>query len=223
MNPFFYRNHFRLITHRIVFKILHAGEDRIGWFRDSFNGRVVLLLRHPIPVTLSRKTLPRLEAFVETDYAQALSEDERRLARGIIGSGTEREKGVLDWCLQYVVPLRHATNDWAMVSYEQLVLEPQPVVALLAKRLELPRPEAMVRRLRVPSAAAHQSDQRSQQVLQAGEGVSRGRWLVEKWRSKVEESEEKRLMAIVARFGIDAYESGNPLPTARYWVPAGDA
>jgi LPS sulfotransferase NodH len=217
MNPFFYRNHFRLVTHRIVFKILHAGEDRINWFRDHFDGRVVLLLRHPIPVTLTRKSLPRLRAFIDTSYSQSLSEEQRRLARHLTETGSDREKGMLDWCLQHAIPLRDATDDWTIVTYEQLVLDPATVIAHLAERLELPRPEAMMRRLREPSSSTHQSDAMSQEVLR-GHQPDRGRWLVEKWRTKVSDSEEKQLMDILAAFGIDVYEAGRPLPTDRFWL-----
>jgi hypothetical protein len=50
-DPFFFRNHYRLVTRRIAFKVLHACEDRIAWFNETFNGRIVYLLRHPIPVS----------------------------------------------------------------------------------------------------------------------------------------------------------------------------
>jgi hypothetical protein len=62
------RRYYRPVTHRIVFKIIHGGEDRINWFRDTFDGRIVYLLRHPIAVSLSREVYPRLHAFLSSDY-----------------------------------------------------------------------------------------------------------------------------------------------------------
>ena len=109
--PFFYRNHFRVITRRMVFKILHAGEERINWFRDMFHGRIVFLIRHPIAVGISRVIYPKLEALLTGDYGQNLTAAQRKQARRIFDSGTKLEQSVLDWCLQNVVPLRQMTPD----------------------------------------------------------------------------------------------------------------
>ena len=59
-NPNPLRGHYRPITHRIVFKEIHGLADRINWFRDTFNARVVYLVRHPIAVTISSERFPLL-------------------------------------------------------------------------------------------------------------------------------------------------------------------
>ncbi|MBZ0168812.1 Sulfotransferase domain protein [Candidatus Methylomirabilis lanthanidiphila] len=207
-NPFFYRNYFRLMTHRIVFKILHAGEERINWFRDTFNGRIVFLLRHPIAVSVSRKFYPRLDAFLNTEYSEHFSERQLREARKIIDSGTRLEQGVLDWCLQNAVPLRDATPDWIIISYEQLIIDPRPVLKVLASRLELPIPERMVQRLTIPSASTHKCDEKTKQVLKNRK--ENNRWVLEKWREKVTEEEERRAMEILEQFNVDLYRFGDP-------------
>ena len=216
MNPNPLRRYYRPVTHRIVFKIIHGGEDRINWFRDMFNGRIVYLVRHPIAVSLSREVYPTLHAFLESDYRQHFSEEELEYARGILDTGTKLERGVLSWCLQTAVPLRDATADWATVSYEQLVLDPQPVIAYLADKLALPRPERMVRRLGVPSAVKSKSDDETRQVLERE--TSRRNWLVEKWRTQVGEEEEARLMKMLERFEIDVYKPGDVLPAEQLWI-----
>ena len=217
-NPFLHRNYFRLVTRRIVFKILHAGEERINWFRNTFHGRVVLLLRHPVPVSLSREVYPRLEARLESDYSRHFTDEQLREASKILASGTKLERGVLDWCLQNAVALQSAAPDWAIISYEQLVLDPHPVLDLLARRLELPEPERMARRLGVPSASTYKSDERTRTVL-AGRGQEeKSRWLVEKWRQRVTEEEERRAMDILEMFKVEAYRFGMSLPADWLWV-----
>ena len=67
-NPSPFRRRYRPLSRRIVFKILHGGEDRIQWFKDKFQANVVFLIRHPIPTSLSREELPRLKAYVNSDY-----------------------------------------------------------------------------------------------------------------------------------------------------------
>jgi len=221
--PFFYRNHFRLVTRRIVFKILHAGEDRINWFRDTFNGRILLLLRHPIPVSLSREVYPRLEARLTSDFARHFSDEQIREAGKILTAGTKLERGVLDWCLQNAVALRDATPDWTIISYEQLVLEPKPVMDRLAARLELPAPERMARRLRVPSASTYKSDERTRAALAGSATREDNRWLVEKWREKVTEEEARRAMEIVDLFNISVYKAGTTLPADSLWIRPHDS
>lgn len=221
-NPFFYRNHFRIVTSRICFKILHAGEDRIAWFRKRFSGDVVVLLRHPAPVATSRKVLPRLEAFLESDYRSQFPAETLAHAERIARSGTYLQKAVLDWCFQTAPALRSAEPEWTVLTYEQLVLEPDPLVDILAERLALEHPHALRSRLRVPSASTHQSDATTRSVL---EGDTRSdarsdsrRWLVEKWVSKVDAAELRRAMESLAVFGIDTYRPDDPLPTESYWL-----
>ena len=207
---------YRPITHRAVFKIIHGGEDRMHWFRDRFNGRIVYLIRHPIAVSLSREVYPRLHAFLSSDYRRHFTSDQLEYAHRILDTGSKLEQGVLSWCLQNAVSLRQATADWAIVSYEQMVLDPRPVVAYLADRLELPKPERMMDRLAVPSAVKAKSDKETQSVLESGTGTRS--WLVEKWRKQVDESQERRAMEILERFQLDVYRCGDLLPADRVWI-----
>jgi hypothetical protein len=207
--------HPRLLTRRIVFKILHFGEDRIPWFRDSFGARLVLLLRHPIPVSLSRREYPRLEAFMQSDYRRHFTPAQLALARRVADTGSKLERGVLDWCFQNAPPLRQAEPDWIVLSYEQLLLEPRPLVERLARELDLTDAATMLARLHRPSRTANKSDRRTAQVLEEPESAERTRWLLERWRAKVDRDEEKRAMEILERFEIDVYAAGEALPTGR--------
>src|SRR5690606_26642424 len=49
----------RFVTRRIAFKILFACEHRLDWLADTLRAQLVLLIRHPLPVALSRTALPR--------------------------------------------------------------------------------------------------------------------------------------------------------------------
>ena len=216
MNPSPLRKPYRLFTRRIVFKVIHGGEDRINWFRDTFNGRVVLLLRHPIAVSLSREVYPRLRTFLSSDYQRHLTKDQLDYALRIYDTGTELERGVLSWCLQNAIPLRAATDDWVVVSYEQMVLEPQPLLMHLAEKLELPEPGRMLERLAIPSRVKTKSDAETQQVLE--DATSRRSWLIEKWRGQVGGAEERRAMEILNRFELDVYIPGDLLPAERLWI-----
>jgi hypothetical protein len=202
-----------------VFKEIHGCGDRINWLRDTFNARVVYLIRHPIAVTISSERWPTLPAFLTSDYRRHFSDEQLVDAERIFTGGTELERGVLSWCLQNSVPLKAATDDWAIVSYEQLVLEPQPVIQELTAKLALPNPEWMQDRLGVPSVNVQfKSTLETRQLLTGGESDKRP-YLVEKWRKKVSKREEARAMRILEIFGLDVYKDGDVLPAKRVWLP----
>lgn len=215
LNPRPSLRHPRLLTRRIVFKILHFGEDRIGWFRDSFGAKVVLLLRHPIPVSLSRQAYPRLEAFLQSDYRRHFTPAQLAFARRVADSGSKLERGVLDWCFQNAPPLRQAEPDWIVLSYEQLLLEPRPLLDRLARELDLSDAAGLLGRLHLPSRTVTKSDRQTARMLDEPESAERTAWLLERWRAKVGRDEETRAMEILERFEIDVYAAGDPLPTGR--------
>ncbi len=210
-----YPYRYRLVTNRIVFKIIHGCSNRINWFRDTFHGRVVYLLRHPIPTSLSRNYYPGLRAFVTSNYQNHFTREQLAYAWKIMETGSKLERGVLAWCLQNAVPLRQATDDWCIVSYEQLVIEPTPVMYQLAEKLALPEPERMLENISVPSVSNKYSDTESQSLVRQ----KSQRWqLVDKWRKKVSQTEEERAMEILHYFDLDVYQAHRVVPTERYWV-----
>jgi hypothetical protein len=220
--PKFLSKQHRLVTRQTIFKILHFGEDRINWFRDTFNGRVVYLIRHPIPVTLSRKELPRLQARLNSDFRRHFSESQLAFARQIVEKGNEFDKGILDWCLQNRVPMRDRTDDWIVVSYEQLVLDVEPIIQKLYAQLNFPNPELMREQWAIPSGSVKkQSDNVTENVLTQQRTDESMHWLVEKWRKKISQEQETRAIEILSVFGLDTYYGyGSALPSKQLWISA---
>lgn len=211
---------YRPITRRIVFKVIHGAEDRAGWLADSFNGRVTVLLRHPIAVSLSRQDYPNLEAFIASDYRRHFTPEQFRYARMLIDTGSKLQRGVLAWCLANKVLLREATSDWAVVSYEQLVLDPIPLLQHLAAKLDLPAPKRMIERLPVPSAVKGKSDEVTQELLEQRDSDQKRHRLVDKWRDQVSKSDEQMLLEILDRFELDTYRVGDVYPAERFRIPS---
>jgi hypothetical protein len=186
--------------------------------RDTFNARVVYLIRHPIAVTISSERWPTLPSFLTSDYRRHFSEEQLERAQRILRKGTDLDRGVLSWCLQNAVALQEATPDWAVVSYEQLVVDPDPVIRELTDKLALSDPERMRRRLGVPSVNVRfKSTEETRRLLSEG-GADKRSYLVEKWRKKVDRREEARVMKILDIFGLDVYRDGEALPDKRIWI-----
>jgi hypothetical protein len=217
-NPKPFAGNYRPLSSRIVYKIIHGGEGYINWFRDTFQGKIVVLLRHPVPVTLSREVLPRLHAYLPSDYGRHFSMEQTEFAQEIIDRGSRFEQGILSWCLQNAVPLWQRADDWVVVSYEQLVSDPEPLVLHLARQLELPEPDRMLERLSIPSGSSRKSDNKTQQFLQAQNVPEERRWLIEKWKGKVTQEQTDQAQTILDMFQIRCYSAESVLPTEELWL-----
>lgn len=209
------------VTDRVLFKILFAGEDDVDWLRTQLGAHLVLLLRHPIPVSLSRTEFPRLTSFLAPPYAANFTPAQLSLAANVIDSGDVFQVAVLDWCLQNVPPLRQVRKEWIVLSYEQLVLEPEKVIEYLAERLALSDPQRILARLYKASASTGKSQADSRQVLLNPEELMKNRqWLVDKWRKRVTAEQEDAAFRILERFDVRYYVRGCSLPAAQFLVEA---
>lgn len=215
-NPNPFGKYYRLSTNRIVFKIIHFGEDRINWFRDTFNGKVIFLTRHPIAVAISRKTLPRLKTFVRTDYIEQFTLEQKKLAEKVFQTGNHIEKATLSWCFQNYPPLRDKSDDWAVITYEQLIVEPQLVIKHLSEKLDLVKTDVINKNLARRSMVKKLSDDTTSEIFEKGDAEREK--LITKWRKKVDSDTEKKLFEIIRTFNIDIYQEGNDYPIDKYLV-----
>jgi hypothetical protein len=210
---------YRPVTDRVVFKIIHGAEEHITWLSKTFNGRVVFLVRHPIPVALSRKYTPKLDTMLETDFARFFSREQLGLAHRIKDSGNQFARNVLDWCLRNSVALRSRSDDWVVLTYEQLVVDPVPAIELVVERLELPNMDRILNRLSVPSKSVGLSNPDTQKVLSDNQNVQEKRWLVEKWVGKTPQEQLALADELVEAFGLSSlYNVSETLPSKSYWI-----
>ena len=220
LNPNPFRAYYRPITHRMVFKIIHGGVDRISWFRNEFNARVLLCLRHPVPVSLSRNEFPFLGRFLNSRLRGHFTNAQLEMVARVINSGSKLQKGVTAWCIHNAVPLKSIESDWAVVTYEQAVVQPEPVIAYLCEKLDLTEPDRIYSRLGIPSRSVGLSDDETQKMLRQGEMGNTRTALIEKWKNKVSTDDISGVQEILNIFEIDVYSAGQVLPSNRYWIGA---
>jgi hypothetical protein len=208
--------HHRWFTNRIVFKILHGAEDQTSMLR-GLGLELVHLVRHPLPVALSRRELPRLSALLSDANLSRFPDDVAELALSRCRDGDDLERAVVAWCLQNTPLL--ATENITLVTYEQLVADPETVIAHLAGTLALPEPARMLSRVRVPSHSHASADDRRRRVLESGVGAD-ATGLVDSWRNDLAAGDARRLMDTVSAFGIEVYRFDDAMPTHRYLIPS---
>jgi len=219
MNRNLWEANHRIFTHRMVYKVLHGAEYMAPVLAETVGARVVALLRHPIPVALSRGALPRLDAILRSSAREHYDAEVVHEMVRIAAKGTPLERGVLSWCLQTAPLLNARRPDWAVVTYEQLVVDASPVIQHLAEVLALPEPDTMLARInRASTSIRGMSTRATHDVLAQPASQGRSLWLVEKWREKVSAEEERAAMAVLEMFDIQAYQFGSVFPTDSLWI-----
>ncbi len=221
LNIPFYRRSNHIFTNRIVFKIIHGGEDMIKWFQTTFDADIVILVRHPIPTTLSHRHFPRLPYLLKQPQLRSLFTSKQiSFAEEIIENGTEFEKGVVDWCLQNYPPLvEHLDPSWTVISYEDLTIYPKVSVSYLEKMLDLAPIKNLPKLINRPSRTTNQSDEATRKFFENADEKSDRIFLIDKWKSGTSKKDEVKTFDILAEFGIDYYEFGNLFPSDKYRIP----
>lgn len=212
MNPVPFRRFFRLQTMRTVFKLIHACEDQLEWLAGEFGGVGIHLMRHPIAVSVSRKVRPRLDAFVSSDYSRFFTVEQLDEARRVVEEGDTLEQGVLSWCFQNSVPLRTKSPAIHVLTYEQLVCQPERMVPMVCNWLDLSGIDLALQQVRIPSTTANLTFKDSADQISS----TAPKDLIRKWRSQVKPDEEARVMRLLEVFELDAYEVGSDT-SSRYW------
>lgn len=205
----------RFVTSRIVFKILHCCENWVDEMGMSARAKTIFLIRHPIPVSLSRKTLPRLRTFLESDFKMNLTDDQLDLALGIMEKGDHLQRSMLSWSLQNFIPLTHRSETFLTLTYEQLVMDPIPAVQLLQRHFALEDLDGILAHLDTPSSTTVLSNRATQEKLKYGYDRD---YLVSRWKKEVDDSKERQLMEIPSIFGISCYRFSSLLPDTEFWI-----
>jgi hypothetical protein len=209
----FWTKGFDFRSNRLVLKITDANSI-IDWFDATYDVDIVYLARHPIPQalscirngwTLNVGPFLRSRAFRE----RYLDEDLIDYADHIASRGSDLERFVLNWTLENIVPMQLLDDRprWTFLSYEQCVVEPHSVVRQIARGLGLDDIDAMDEAVRSASRSTGLSSDLTVRGIRARDAEL----LVGGWRQTVDPEQEKRLMRIVERFGINRYRAGELL------------
>lgn len=217
MNPPPFRKNHRFFTNRIVFKI-HELEHMINEIKDRCNGCILYLLRHPVANTISRSVFPRLHEFIDSPYYQnLLSSDQQKEIKIIFEQGTTFQKGILSWCYENLLPLKHLdTSDWTTITYEEILLNPIRSCELFKENLFLDNVGLMLKSIDEPAVNISMSKTDTLNLMKSDNHTERRKGLVEKWKFKVTEENEKMAFDILSLFNIDAYVYDRHIATSRY-------
>ena len=210
-NPFVQR---RFITSRTLYKLIHLPAHIAEQLAEQIGAEFLCLIRHPVPVSLSRKVFPILDDFMDSEYSHRFSPDQLSVAGGVIRGGTHLQRGTLAWCLQYgpYLSSKDALGG-RMISYEECVRDTRGVLSQLESLLREPFPEGITGKALAPSRVLSKSDEQTQKILMSKEESSERSWhLIARWKERISKDEANQVQAILDCFQVSAYNACDVMP-----------
>ncbi|MBL8667200.1 MAG: hypothetical protein JNM48_07045 [Rhodospirillales bacterium] len=213
--------HFR--SDRLIFKETN-GACLAPLMHETYGDHTLVLFRHPIPQSISclrngweLNYRPFLGSkwYVETYLGDALE----GFCWDILRSDRTLDKYVLVWCLENR-PLHGYLSEypqWGFVSYERFVEDTAAVIDAWSRSYDLPQLDAMLQAARQPSVSTRKlSTAAAKSAIRNADKAN----VLFAWRSRIAAEDERRLMAIVERFGIDEYKPFETTSKIGFRAPA---
>jgi hypothetical protein len=180
----------------------------LRWLYTQFPGLpIILVMRHPCAVVRShlRRKHPYIDVAVYLSQPDLVSDFLAPFAQEIASAQTDFEKLVFRWCIENYVPLRQfSEGELHLAFYENLCAQPEPELDRMFGFLGKTYDRSIHRRLKAPSP---QAIRRSAIVTQGN--------LIDGWRQDVTEDQVRRMVEILAMFGLDRIYQSDSMPDVR--------
>jgi hypothetical protein len=199
-----------LRSSRTIFKIHRLSYyygDLMHHFKDDFG---LYLLRNPVAHSLSRMRqnwAEYIDLYAGSEKIKKhLTREAQIKIKEINATGSPLEKFVCSWCLENFVFI-HACQNGALpgnvfpVFYEELVLEPEPVLREICRKIHMEYQENMVTALNHPSRGIVHSTRETASQIHAGNKE----YLVGRWKENIDGNSLEKAREILTSFGISLY------------------
>ena len=209
------------LTDRVMLKITDANAI-IDWFVSNFDSHIIYLIRHPIPNALSitkNRWMITVPAYLDNKRfsEQYLNNNLRKISKKIMDSKNYFLQGILNWCVENVVPLKYSNSNFLTLSYEELVLSPMQIIQLLSERFNLNDTERMHKISGLPSYSTSLSDKRIiENIKKQFSMKEKYDRIISRWRQEILPEQEEQAMELLNAFGIEAYKFGSAIPHEHY-------
>jgi len=217
----FWEPTFSFNINRHVLKITDAS-SLIDWFSREFDAHMIYLLRHPIPQAIScidRKWSLTSKAYLMNKYfiENHLKNGLEDYSWDIWNKGTKLQNFVLNWVFENLIPLKkiESLKNCHMFNYEENVLFPLKTIDILISKLHLSDAELLQNRFYKPSKNMD-SGTKAFNRLENINNADEFKFMIERWRKRVDNKEEKKVMKILERFELDVYEAGKLIANKKY-------
>lgn len=199
---------YKFRTKRKIVKILRL-KGFINYFEKYFNVQVIYLVRHPLAVSLSwlnNDYNDKVKLFLEDkEYIEKyLNNDLLVYIKNVYQKGSDIDKYVLQWSLENLPPLNFFDNNkWLIISYEELVLEPEKSLKKLYRNLNLSDYDKLFKHINKPSRTTQDVNTKNNIIDEEK------RYLVEKWEESITKEQIRSAFEILDNFNIDIYTNSD--------------
>ena len=217
-NPFSKTYH--LWANRRVLKIIHASSLFPEIASEISRGNSVFLIRHPIPTILSMQSagtyVHEAHEALEALKASGIELNEQIIlyAEQLIAEGDELSLWALEWALEMYASWKAFDEGFfkpLIISYEELLLEPQKVISAVCNHCALEDKDRIVSSLKTPSSSTNKS--KADHLYTSGATN-----LVRSWKNKIEEEDIARIFSVISTIGIDFYDAESFTPSVKYRI-----
>jgi hypothetical protein len=175
----------------------------LKWLRDNFPEMpIILLLRHPCAVALSR---------IKEGWPSHIEEllNQRDLVDDFLGpfeeairaTKTDFEMQIFLWCVENYVPLKQLRpDDVHLAFYERFCIDPHNEFDSLFRYIGLDYDSRVFIKMKQPVRVRQES------AILTGESLTAG------WQKHIREEQVKQALDILALFGLDTIYSSDPMP-----------
>lgn len=199
-----------MFSNKLVVKFVRANR-LLPWISHHFKVRkIILLIRHPCAVvasqirsgfygynhsTMYKDESPTKETILKE--AQRIGIYNKYILKKIEGLESKEELLAASWCFDYYVPLRHPNiNSWILLSYENLIIEPEKTIKRILELLNIKNTGKCLAEIYKPSKVAS-SDLKLESYLQ-----------LSKWRNYLSPPQIQNILDVVYGFGFEFYDEG---------------
>lgn len=186
----------------------------LGWIRRQFRGvPIILLVRHPIAVALSRSAHAGLSANFEVgnppywDQPELVKDHLDPFLREIKNASDAFERHLYCWCAENYVALRQlAAGDVHLAFYERFCEDPRAELDGIFRFLGMPFDERVMTTISRPSHQAKSIEGGPTSAILSGDNP------VEAWRKRASDADILRARRILDRFGLDDLYGERSMP-----------
>ena len=195
-----------------VLKIVNA-HGLIDELPTMVPSQTVALVRHPCSQALSvvrNKWGTCEEPFLRSEKWSStyLSAEQIKVGLSVSQNGTYLEKAILNWCLEWHYPLKHAKSNFLLLHYEKMILDPVGFVDQLFDYVGYVQKNKAVEVISKPSQSSAFSSQETLEKIKSGAKET----LLSSWRNKMTADEMSAAQRLLDVFEVTAYSTNSDIP-----------
>ena len=176
----------------------------LKWMNVNFPSMpIILMLRHPCAVALSRITLNWGTHLDEIITQKDLVNDFlSKHIKNIKNCTNKFEQNIYLWCIENYVPLKQfRKGEIHIVFYENLCINTEKELKCIFKWLNIPFTYDILEKVSVPSKMSEENS-----------AVVTGENLVEKWKNQLNNKQISSAVNILCDFGLNQIYDSQPMP-----------